>query len=363
VWPPNDLFLQENDLWTSWVLALFIAHGGFAHVFQTDSILRTAPAWLLITAPFARLASGLQDPFVSQVGVPSAWWVVGPVYFSPILVFFCAADRWMEGIAWPRRVAVFMGAGIALIPSGYQGHPEDIVSVGCALYALHACRSDRAVAAGWWMGVALGFQLEAVLLVPICLAVLARKHWIGFAERAVIGPVVLLLVPFARAPRLTVERLLQLHYVVYPAWASPLTHWLPGSFSAVWDAIILLGAVAAGVWVATWKAVARDRLLWVVALVLALRLLEPFFLNYYLTVALAMVTVVASFRTWWRLVVCIVDVVFLTWWLWFPVDGSWLHWIGVVALFGVGLLLAGFGSSDSRVSDPVGLQARQPQIQ
>lgn len=73
----------------------------------------------------------------------------------------------------------------------------------------------------------------------------------------------------------------------------------------------------------------------------SLRLLQPFFLDYYLTVALAMMAVAASFRAWWRQLVVSVDVVFLTWWLCFPMEGSWLHWSGVVALFGLGPVAAG----------------------
>jgi len=336
VWPPSHLFLPYNDLWQSWDSSTFVAHGGYEHVFQSDFVLRTAPGWLLLTAPAARLESTL-----GLSTVRSLWWVVGPLYFSPLLVFFCAADRWMEGVALARRIVVLATAGLVLFPSTYQGHPEDVLAVGCALYALHDCRSGRLVAAGWWMGAALGFQLEAVLVLPLCLAIMNRKEWMTFAERAVIVPAALLVLPIAGGPRLALTRLLQLHYSVIPALASPLTHLLPGTFSAIWDLMILSGAVAVGCWVTTWKAVPRDRLLWALALVFSLRLLEPFFLDYYLTVALAVMVVATSFGAWWRQLVVSVDGVFLTWWLCFPMEGSWLHWLGVVALFGLGLGAAG----------------------
>jgi len=265
----------------------------------------------------------------------------------------------MEGVVLSRRIVVLATAGLALFPSTYQGHPEDVLAAGCALYALYACRSGRLVAAGWWMGAALGFQLEAVLVLPICLAITTRKEWMAFAERAVIVPVALLVLPVAGDPRLALTQVLQLNNYVIPALASPLTHLLPGRFSAFWDLMILSGAVAIGWWVTSWRAFPRDRLLWAVALVFSLRLLQPFFLDYYLTVALAMMAVTASFRGWWRQLVVSVDVVFLTWWLSFPTEGSWLHWFGVVALFGVGMGAAGLDVRQPSSQSPR-LQNRLP---
>ena len=112
VWPPGQLFRPYNDLWQSWVSSTFVAHGGYEHVFQTDFILRTAPGWLLLTAPVARLESTL-----GLSTTHSLWWVVGPLYFSPLLVFFCAVDRWMEGVSLARRIVVLATAGLALCPS------------------------------------------------------------------------------------------------------------------------------------------------------------------------------------------------------------------------------------------------------
>jgi hypothetical protein len=111
------------------------------------------------------------------------------------------------------------------------------------------------------MGAALGFQLEAALMLPICLAITTRKEWMAFAERAVIIPAILLVLPVAGGPRLALTRLLQLGNNIIPPLASPLTHLLPGTFSAFWDLMILSGAVAIGWWVATWRTFPGDRLL------------------------------------------------------------------------------------------------------
>ena len=52
-----------NDFWRNWADSAFLTSGGgYAHIYQLDHTLETAPAIQVVMAPIARLAWGLPSP-------------------------------------------------------------------------------------------------------------------------------------------------------------------------------------------------------------------------------------------------------------------------------------------------------------
>lgn len=331
-----------NDFWRTWASAAETTYaGGFAHVYGLDSALETAPAWLVVVAPVARLASGLPFPHPSPVTYPAAFWVAGPLFIAAVAVPLCAAERWLEtlGVGDLRRRLVVLGTmAVTLPPIALFGHPEDLVALGAVLYGLLAALDRRPRAAGWWLGAALAFQFLAFLAVPMALALLARRHWWKVAARAVVVPAAFLAVPLAVAPAAVVSQLA--HQKVYFDLGYVTPVWLldPG-VGAFARAAIALVAVGAGVGLARWQRAGRtdpaNTVLWLLGLVFALRVAEPELVGYFLAPALALLPLSAARARWWRLAAASAVAIWLNWWLHVAIDTHWLPWLLLVAQLAV----------------------------
>ena len=188
-----------NDFWRNWADSAFLTYGGgYAHIYQLDQTLETAPAIQVVLAPIARLAWGLSFPNPNVVLYPQAYWVAGPLLLALMVFPIVAADRWLEymGVTdWHRRLVVLGTMGITLPPIVLFGHAEDLVALGAMLYGLVAAMEQRNRAAGWWLGVALAFQFFAILAVPIALVLLKRRAWLGAVVPMVLVPAAFLVVP------------------------------------------------------------------------------------------------------------------------------------------------------------------------
>jgi len=331
-----------NDFWRSWTTAAKLTYGGgYGHVYSLDSALETAPTWLVLIAPVARLASGLSFPDPSAVLYPSAFWVAGPLFLSALALPMCAADRCMASMGaldTRRRLAVLGTMAVTLPPIALFGHSEDLVALGAALYGLLAAREGRAAAAGWWLGVGLAFQFLSFLAVPMALVLLARSRWPGTVGRMVAVPAALLAVPVVAAPSVTLHQLV--HQTVYEdlGYITPTWRLDPGVGGIV-RALVAVAAVPAALVVA--KILPRRGpgavavMVWTLGLLFALRVVEPELVPYFLAPALALLSLAAVRRSWWRLGATCAGAVWLTWWLHDPVEGRWWAWLVLVAQLGM----------------------------
>ncbi len=311
--------------------------GGYGHVFALNAGLETAPTIQVLMAPIARIAFNLSFPYPGVVLYPSAFLVVGPLFLACMALPICAADRWMSYMGVTdlgRRLAVLATMAIALPPIALYGHAEDLLALGAMLYGLLAALDGRHRAAGWWLGAALAFQFFAFLAVPIALVLLRRRQWLDAIVRMVLVPLSVMAVPLLSAPKLTVLQIL--HQKVYDdfGYISPTWNLDPG-VGAIVRIVVALIAIPAALIVA--RRLPEDRegaanlVVWAVAALFALRVLEPELVPYFLAPALALAPVSASRGPSWRLAISCAGVVWLTWWLHDPVQGRWLLWSFLVA--------------------------------
>jgi hypothetical protein len=327
-----------GDLWASWASSADTTFGGgYGHVFALNAGLETAPTIQVLMAPIARIAFNLSFPYPGVVLYPTAFLVVGPLFLGCMALPICAADRWMSYMGVTdlgRRVAVLGTMAVALPPIALYGHAEDMLALGAMLYGLVACLDGRHRAAGWWLGAALAFQFLAFLAVPIALVLLRRRHWSGAIVRMIVVPLSVMVVPLAVEPKSTLLQIF--HQKVYDdfGFIGPTWHLDPGVGSII-RGIVALASIPAALIVA--RRLPGDRqgaanlVVWALGALLALRVLEPELVPYFLAPALALGPVSASRASWWRLALTCAGAVWLTWWLHAPTFGRWLPWLFLVA--------------------------------
>lgn len=335
---------NPSDLWLSWrASGVLLAGGGYSQVFSFDSSLQTAPGWQVLVSPIADHTYQLPFPFPFPNPHPEAWWLVGPLFMLPIVLAFCAADRWMDRIGVigiGRRLVAFGAMAFLLPPAVFWGHPEDIVCLGFALYALSAARDGRSKAAGWWLGAALGMQFLGLVFLPLCLVGFTARQWRAFLLRAFSIPLALLIVPLVGDPRTTLHALLRQHPSDQHGYITPAWNITPDALYGVWRLAPLLAAVGFAWWCARHRATSDAAILWGLAAILALRTLEPAFNPYYAVPAMVLFVLASTTLSMWRCVLTAVMGLWMTSWMNSPVRASWVHWGELLAQIAVMALIA-----------------------
>ncbi len=341
-----------DDLWRSWSNAADMTFGGgYGHIFKLDSALETAPTVQVFLAPIARLAFGLSFPYPSAVLYPTAYWVAGPLVLATMALPLCGGDRWLQymGVTDLRRRLTVLGImAVTLPPIALDGHPEDLIALGAMLYGLVAALEGRHRAVGWWLGTALAFQFLAFLAVPIALVLLGRRHldgkqWATTIAPMIVLPLVFLIVPLATEPSATVHQLV--HQKVYDisGYITPTWNLDPGVAAFIRALVALVAIPAALVLARTLRRFAGDPaniVVWILALLFALRVFEPELIPYFLGPCLALVPISASRAPWWRFLATCGLAVWITWWLHFAVQARWSSWLILIAQVAVLVALA-----------------------
>jgi hypothetical protein len=329
-----------GDFWQNWADAAYMTFsGGYGHIYVLDRTLETAPALQVITAPIARLFFGLSFPYPSAVLYPTAFWVAGPLYLGGMALPICACDRWLSGMGLTdtrRRLTVLIAMAITLPPIPLSGHPEDLIALGAMLYGIAAAFDGRPRATGWWLGVALAFQPFAFLALPVAFVFLKRRQWLTALGPIVAIPLAFLIVPLAVDASVTVPQLL--HQRVYDVFGyiSPTWNLDPG-VAAFIRAAIALAAIPAAMALARLLPSSRRQgaalVVWTLAMLFGLRILEPELFPYFMASTLALAPISAARLPWWRLASVCALAVWLTWWLHIAVQAKWSLWIILVAQF------------------------------
>ncbi len=326
-----------GDFWQNWVDAAYTTFaGGYGHIYVLDRSLETAPALQVVTAPIARLASGLSFPHPSYVLYPTAFWVAGPLYLGGMALPICAADRWLNGMGVTdirRRLAVLGVMAITLPPMPLSGHPEDLIALGAMLYGTAAAFEGRPRATGWWLGCALAFQPFAFLAIPIAFIFLTRRQWLTTLGPIVGVPLAFLVVPLVTDRGVTVTQLL--HQKVFDVFGYIGPSWnLDPGVAAYFRSGVALVSIPAAIVLARFLPASRRRgaalVIWSVAMLFALRVVEPELFPYFLAPTLALAPVSAAGRPWWRLVSVGLLAIWLTWWLHIAVKAEWSLWLILV---------------------------------
>jgi hypothetical protein len=350
-WPPlvqhhSWYWITPGDIWSTVRGAHFIGWGGLSFVYVRQSALITLPGYNLILAPVAMLDSafGLSEtaPGLLSIPRPTGWLLVGPFTLacSGMAIFAAYALARRLGVNWNVRRLLAATVAIAVWPAiAIWGHPEDVVAIGLAMFALVRVLDGKYTSAAWLLGAAMAMQLYVVMLVPVFLGIVGIRKGLIFCVRAAIIPaffLVAVLVPdFHHAWRTLTEQ---------PNFPT-INHATP------WVAIaprIAKNVVAAGpariggfVFAAIAGVLAYRRrhdalwIVWLCMLVMAVRCaFETVIVPYYVMPAVVFAFVVVARFGWVRRILTFVagfGVTVVT----FSHSGEWTYWLEMIGLLAV----------------------------
>jgi hypothetical protein len=184
---PTDIWLEVRD-------AHYVGWGGLSFVYSAHTDLVTLPGFAVIMWPVVTLCSALglsESAPILQLTEPHAWFLVGPfsMAMTGVALFALNALARRLGISRTSRHVLMVVEGIALWSTvDMWGHPEDVVALGFAVYALIFLLDRRWTGAGWFLGIAIAMQLYVVVLIPIVIALIGWRKATEVLARSAIIP-------------------------------------------------------------------------------------------------------------------------------------------------------------------------------
>jgi hypothetical protein len=367
------------DLWGTLIATTRLAHGNIGGLYAPPTGLISLPGAAVILLPCAAVISalGLSLTIPGPHNLhPPAWLLAGPYEIALCCVTLFAADALAEQLGvrfWKRGLLAAASAGILWSVSARWGHPEDAVAVGLLLYAVLAQSRGRLGLAGWLAGAAVCVQPLVLLALPVMLAAAPWRRMVPFLVRAALPSAVLLgatAIADWHDTYTSVTSQPDSPVINHPtAWTSLATHMAnqnvaAGPFRLATIVLACLCALAirrrwrsraittgangaisgSGDAVssgdaATWSTALLIKVLWWVALTLALRsFFEPVMVSYYPWPPMAVALIPAATLSWPRLVAVGVLAGGLTAAAQGPSHSVWIWWVPVVA--GLVVLLA-----------------------
>ena len=346
-------WLAPGDIWGTIRAAHWIDWGAFSYIYSSRTGLVTLPGFHLLLAPVVALSSALglseSAPGIASgmLPKPQEWLLVGPIVLACSALVLFAADALARclGSSLGRRRVLAVGVGAAAWPTlAIWGHPEDVLALGFVVYALVAILRGRMVAAGWLLGAALAMQLYVVALIPLFIGVIGYRLGAALLARASIIPGFLLTAVLVPNFHGSIHALFD--QPNYPSIDHP-TPWIllapklgHGVVAAGPGRLIgLVLALAAGVLARRLKTDAAQ-IVWLAAVVLAIRcLFESVMDPYYVMPAVVVALVAATTVSWTRLMVAGAAGAGLVVLTYFRPD-MWVYWLEMAGVFGALLLLA-----------------------
>ncbi len=184
---PSDIWLEVRD-------AHYVGWGGISFVYSAHTALVTLPGFSVVMWPLVTLCSALglseSSPFL-QLTKPDAWILVGPFSMAMAGVGLFALNALARRLEVPGKARHLLTVveGLALWSTiVIWGHPEDVVALGFATYALVFLLDRRWTGAGWLFGIAIAMQLYVVALVPIVIALVGWRIAVAVLTRSAIVP-------------------------------------------------------------------------------------------------------------------------------------------------------------------------------
>jgi len=340
-----------GDLWSTFRAAHWVGWGDIGGIYGNNTQLVTFPGIAVLLAPVAMVSGALGRSesiapiFLSQ---PSSWLLLGPVMLLLGSTCLLAFDAMAEelGVRGPRRIVLSFMEGVVIFQVvTLWGHPEDLLALTSALYALLAMFRGRWSLSGWLWGAAIVTQPLVILMFPLALVRTPTRHRLRLCVYGALPSVVLLSAPLVTQWHRTSAVLFHQENARFLDHATP---WIalsptlsrttvgagPGRMMAVFGAI-LIGYVAYR------RPPSTVGLLWLCALALSLRcFFESVMVAFYLGPPLALIVLTAATCPGWKRLVgawaiAIVATVYA-----FHGASEWGYWVPMVAFLAIGLALA-----------------------
>jgi len=353
-----------GDIWSTFRAAHWVGWGDLGGIYGPDTQLVTFPGIAVLLAPLAMVSGvlGLGEShapiFNSQ---PSSWLLLGPVILLLGSTCLLAFDAMAEelGVNRLRRIGLsFMEAVIIFQVVALWGHPEDMLALTFALYALLATFRCRWSLSGWLWGAAIVTQPLVILLFPLAFVRTPTPQRARLCLYGALPSLLLLSAPLVAQWHQTSAVLLHQANARFLDHATP---WIalspvlsrttvgagPGRIIAVLVAL-LVGFVAHR------RPPSKVGLLWLCALALSLRcFFESVMVVFYLGPPLALIILTAATCASRKRLVGASAIAVLATIFGFHRASEWGYWIPMVAFLAIGLAFAWPGRSEVGLcSDP-----------
>jgi hypothetical protein len=344
-------WVVPGDIWSTLRAAHWVGWGDLGNVYGKDTALVTFPGIAVLLAPVAMIsgALGLSESIAPVfLAKPTSWYLLGPAICLLGSTCLFAFDAVAEAFGADRRrraVLCWMEAAIIFQVVAIWGHPEDLVALALALYAILAGERDRTPLAAWLWGAAIAVQPLVVLMLPMVFVRTPSRSRAKFCVFAAVPSVVLLGAPLLSQWSATSAVLFRQANFPYLDHATP---WVtlsprlssisvgtgPGRVLAV-VAAILLGLLAAR------RPPTPTGLLWLCALALCLRcFFESVMVPFYLGPPLAMVVLATATANRWPRLLASWAIAISATLLGFHRASPWGYWVPLILLLAAGLLCA-----------------------
>ena len=193
----------NGDVWYTTNSAQYVANGAPGFVYSANPFYSALPGFIYLYAPVVALADhlGLISGYPLPLAHPSMLILTGPFFFicGATGVFGVDFLAFTLGVSRARRRAIATGLAVLVIAPtpGIEGHPEDLLALALATWALAYLIRGRFTSAAMILSGAILVQTWAGLLLPVLLVASPPGLRLRALIRATAAPVILTLVLLA----------------------------------------------------------------------------------------------------------------------------------------------------------------------
>jgi hypothetical protein len=196
LWGHHAAWDVPGDIWEVYNSAIYVAHGGYAFLYDPGTGYAALPLPAIIVAPFELLGERLH--LVAGVPLhlsrPSMWFVLAPVVAggcTPV-VWAARSLAWELGVRQRLWLVQLNALLVVSVPCALFGHFEDALAVAGIFMAWRAAARSKWMATAIWCAVAIASKEWAVLAVPIMIAQAPSGQRVRLGAIAVGTPLLLL---------------------------------------------------------------------------------------------------------------------------------------------------------------------------
>jgi len=295
LWGHHAAWDVPGDIWEVSNSAIYVAHGGYAYLYDPGTGYAALPLPAIIVAPFVWLGERLHlvAGFPWYLRRPSMWLVLAPVVAigcTPV-IWAARSLAWELGVRQRLWLVQLNALLVVSVPCAKFGHFEDALAVAGIFMAWRAAARSKWTAMAIWCAFAIASKEWAVLAVPIMVAQAPRPHRVRVGAIALGTPMLLLVPCLIRDFGHTVDAIFISSYagaVSGNGYVGLLRGLVPGEFTQV--GVLVLAAVFG-----LFRKWSLPTAMCAVAVLFSLRVIaEPVAFLYYFSAPLAVLTMVVA---------------------------------------------------------------------
>ena len=190
------VWLTPGDSWATVRAAHYVGWGDIAYLYSGRTEYYALPGFPILLAPVVMLSHHLHlseaYPIIGAwVAAPKAWLLVGPSFLLAGSTWLWAARELAGavGLSVTRcRWAVLATAAVSWPAVAMWGHPEYLLSLALACFALTRLHRGSVTSAGWLFGGAIAVQPIVGVLLALVVGVVGWHKVLPFVARCAVIP-------------------------------------------------------------------------------------------------------------------------------------------------------------------------------